>query len=109
MPRPGVMGTAIVRQNPINYNFLATEFPLGYNVGESADAEIFAITAALGMALDLVQQGLRAPVVITSLATGRETPRAEKYKGYFNFKQLKTAYMFRFAPSLYKLYAIASP
>ncbi|KAF2471660.1 uncharacterized protein BDR25DRAFT_354162 [Lindgomyces ingoldianus] len=27
--------------------------------------------------------------ILTSLTAGRETPRAEKYKGYFNFKRLK--------------------
>jgi hypothetical protein len=52
---------------------------------------------------------LTYPILVTSLSTWRETHRAEKYKGYFDFRQLKICTHIDIYYNLYKSCAVATP
>ncbi|KAF2498213.1 hypothetical protein BU16DRAFT_536273 [Lophium mytilinum] len=58
------LGAAVARLAPTTTIFDVTEYPIGCNVGSSGDAEVYAIAAALGLAVIDAYAGKRAPVVI---------------------------------------------
>jgi ribonuclease HI len=60
----GALGAGVVHQDPVGYKFITFPFPIGRNVGSAGDAEVYAVAAALDLALHCVSLGSNRPVVI---------------------------------------------